>query len=102
MASVFSEIRQILQLFLFMYFVRSSVAFNRASLCMRKFSISGAIRIARICKVGLKRFHCGEDALGVRFGGKPHPVGANARCSQERYIRNAKMESGDHGDNGEG
>jgi hypothetical protein len=40
---------------------------------MRKFSIPGAIRIDAIFEVGLERPRCGEEALGVRFGGKTHP-----------------------------
>ena len=72
MASISQQNLLSLHRFLFMYFY-SSVAFKRASLCMRKFSIRGAIRIDVIFEVGLERSRCGEDALGVRFGGKTHP-----------------------------
>jgi hypothetical protein len=54
---------------------------------MRKFSIPGAIRIDVIFEVGLERSRCGEDALGVRFGGKTHPVGANTRQSTHKQQR---------------
>jgi hypothetical protein len=79
MASIFSKIYRLYNSFYLCMFILFQSRSIGPFFCMRKFSIPGAIRIAGICEVGLKRFRCGEDALGVRFGGKTHPVGVNAR-----------------------